>query len=407
MMVLKNLVKHFPVEENFLKKVLGGSGRVVRAVDGVSLELKRGEIFGLVGESGSGKTTLARVALRLLEPTSGEIFFDGQNITHLSEKGLRPYRRRMQTVFQDPHGALNPAMTMGEAIGDPLIIHMKMKNAKLKIMVKEMMEEVGLHPSESYYEKYPSDLSGGEKQRAVIARAMILAPDLVFLDEPVAMLDMSVRSKILELLLRLKREHRLTYLFVTHDLAVARLICDRIGILYLGRIVELGKTEDIFQSPKHPYTQSLLEAIPKPDPRERREKVLPKGEIPDAISPPGGCSFHPRCPKVFGECGLEGQDLLNLLEEAWDRMDHEERNLFGDLKRIVVRGREFLIPVSGSSSERIEGVKKSLKRMMTPPMLGALGAIESGGDHLLVRFKENEVPELKDVEGSLVACQLY
>ncbi len=405
---LKNLVKHFPVEENFLAKVFGGSRRVVRAVDGVSLELRRGEIFGLVGESGSGKTTLARTALRLLEPTSGRILFDGEEITHLSENELRPYRRRMQMVFQDPHAALNPAMTLGEAIGHPLKIHFKISNANLKTKVLKILEEVGLHPAENYFEKYPSDLSGGEKQRAVIARAIILAPDLVLLDEPVAMLDMSVRAKILELLLELRKVNNLTYLFVTHDLATAKFICDRVGILYLGRMVELGETEEVFRNPKHPYTQALLEAIPKPDPKEKREKVLLKGEIPDAISPPAGCPFHPRCPKVFGDCGWEGRDLVNLLEEIWDRMDEEERDLIGNLEEIVVNGQEVFIPVAGgSSSGREERVGELLKGRMPQPMLEALEQLEVLGEHLVLRFKEGEVPELKDEGRIAVACHLY
>jgi peptide/nickel transport system ATP-binding protein len=409
LLVLKDITKHFAVEESFIAKVIGGSPQVVRAVDGVSIELVRGEIFGLVGESGSGKTTLARTALRLLDPTSGRIIFDDNEITFLTENELRPYRRRMQIVFQDPHAALNPAMTIGEAIGHPLKIHSKISNSKLTMKVHEMMGEVGLHPAKSYYDKYPSDLSGGEKQRAVIARAIILSPELVLLDEPVAMLDMSVRSKILDLLLRLRKDHKLTYLFVTHDLATAKLICDRVGILYLGKMVELGSTKSIFQFPKHPYTQALLSAIPKPDPKQRDEKALPKGEIPDAINPPAGCSFHPRCPKVFGECGWEGRDLINLLEERWEDLTEEEKGLFGHLDRIKVEEGEVRISVAGGSG-REEKVENLLKGILPESMFEALVHLEVEGEYIVIRFKRGKIPELKEVEstsGGYVACHLY
>ena len=280
----------------------------------MSFRLAPGEIFGLVGESGCGKTTVGRTVLRLLEPDSGAVRFEGRDITHMKERDLRAVRRAMQIIFQDPHASLNPAMTIGQSIADPLLIHEMATETQAKKAALQIMTEVGLSPAEQMYAKYPADLSGGQKQRAVIARAIILRPKFVVADEPVAMLDMSIRAKILELMLHLKDKYGLTYLFITHDLATAKLICDRIAIMYLGQIVEVGDAEEIFRDPKHPYTRALLAAIPVPDPDRRRSKTLPKGEVPDAIYPPAGCRFHPRCPVATPECGWEPRDVLDTLD---------------------------------------------------------------------------------------------
>ena len=258
----------------------------------------------------------------------------------MSERELRTLRRQMQIVFQDPHASLNPAMTIEDSVGHPLRIHKVVSGHELERRVAETLETVGLAPAEQFLGKYPSDLSGGQKQRAVIARAIILNPVLLVADEPVSMLDMSVRAKILELMLDLRRELDLTYLYITHDLATAKFFCDRIAILYLGRIVEIGPSEAIYADPKHPYTQALLRAIPEPDPRRSVPRDLPRGEVPDAASPPLGCSFHPRCPRAFEVCGWETRDLRDLLESRWAHQKEEEyareRALIGNLDSLDI-----------------------------------------------------------------------
>ncbi len=252
---------------------------------------------------------------------------------------MRAFRRRLQIVFQDPHASLNPAMTIGAAIGDPLRFHgIAADRADRDLRVAEALERVGLAPASQFASKYPTDLSGGQKQRAVLARAIILSPDVLVADEPVSMLDMSVRAKILELMIALKSDLELTYVYITHDLATAKFFCDRIAIMYLGRIVELGPAEQIYADPKHPYTQSLLKAIPEPDPRRSVPRDLPRGEIPDAVSPPLGCRFHPRCSQAFEVCGWESRDLRALLETRWTQLeesDYErEREMIGDLDQL-------------------------------------------------------------------------
>ena len=337
---VEGLVKYFPVKIPAVQRVLVREPPVVHAVEDVSFSLSPGEIFGVVGESGCGKTTLGRTILRLVEPSDGRIVFDGVDITHMKESDLRPIRRSMQIIFQDPHAALNPAMTIGESIADPLLIHELATEDEAKTQALEIMTEVGLSPAEQLYTKYPADVSGGQKQRAVIARAMILRPKLIVADEPVAMLDMSIRAKILELMLELKEKYGLTYIFITHDLATAKFICDRIAIMYLGRIVEIGESSEIYREPKHPYTQALLGAIPVPDPDRPRVKTLPKGEVPDAIHPPAGCRFHPRCPVATPTCGWEPVDFLDLLDQRAldDAMRVRDEEALGPRDRLTIYG---------------------------------------------------------------------
>ena len=321
---VRDLKTYYSIRGGFAQRLLGREAGSVRAVDDVSLELRKGEVLGLVGESGSGKTTLGRTVLGLAQATAGSVFFEGHEITAMSERELRPLRRRMQIVFQDPHASLNPAMTIEQSVGHPLKIHKIAKGTMYRQRVAAALETVGLAPAEQFMDKYPSDLSGGQKQRAAIARAIILNPVLLVADEPVSMLDMSVRAKILELMLELKREFGLTFLYITHDLATAKFFCDRIAILYLGRIVEIGPSEAIYEDPKHPYTKALLRAIPEPDPRRTVPRDLPRGEVPDAARPPLGCSFHPRCPQAFEVCGWETRDLRDLLEARWALQEEEQ-----------------------------------------------------------------------------------
>lgn len=312
----RNVTKHFAVKPQLLDTLSRRPTQYVRAVDNVSFQIEQGEIFGLVGESGCGKTTTGRLAIGLLPPTSGEVLFQYQPLEADKPRTIRPLRRQMQMIFQDPAASLNPRMSLGEGIGHGLKIHKLVKNqAEFRQRVIEMMERVGLRPGASYFDRYPHQLSGGEQQRAVIARALIMQPQLVMADEPVAMADVSVRAVLLELMKQLQVELNLTYLFITHDLATAKYICDRIAIMYLGQIVEIGTVQEVFHKPQHPYTEALLSAIPIPDPRYSNVFTIPKGEVPNALNPPSGCRYHPRCPIAEAVCKTEIPALAPTPEE--------------------------------------------------------------------------------------------
>ena len=310
---LNNIKKWFPVRQGFLANILArGEQQFVRAVDGVSVDIKRGEVFGLVGESGSGKTTVGRLALRLLEPTDGKVLFNNIDLTSYSKEDLRQLRSRMQVIFQDPMASLNPRMTVSDAISHPLKIHQPDMVEHKEEILHAILEDVGLSPPEIFLNKYPHQLSGGQRQRVVIARALVTEPDLILADEPIAMADVSVRALLLELMIQLKDEHNLTYLFITHDLATAKYICDRIGVMYLGKLVEVSGLSNVYRKPLHPYTQALMAAVPIPDPLRRRSIPLPRGEIPSPINPPPGCRFHPRCPYVEDICGRDEPELREI-----------------------------------------------------------------------------------------------
>jgi oligopeptide/dipeptide ABC transporter ATP-binding protein len=410
---VRNLKTHYSIRGSFFDRLVGREAGFVRAVDDVSFDLRKGEVLGLVGESGSGKTTLGRTLLGLVRATAGSVMFENRDIARLGERELREHRRRMQLVFQDPHASLNPAMTIEQSVGDPLRIHgIARDKAGIRTRVASALEHVGLAPAEQFMEKYPGDLSGGQKQRAVIARAIILNPVLLVADEPVSMLDMSVRAKILELMLALKRDLDLTYLYITHDLATAKFFCDRIAIMYLGRIVEIGPSEAIYEDPKHPYTQALLRAIPEPDPRRVVPRDLPRGEVPDAARPPLGCSFHPRCPLAFGACGWESRDLRDLLERHWARQGgehYEAERALVDLGPLDEPAATVALPVSrGREGRELLSVLESL-RAEDPdePFWRGVRRLEAADGRVELEFNEPRTPRLLPHGDVEVECHLY
>ena len=296
LMKVRGLVKWFPVKKWFFEKKA-----YVKAVDDVSFEIYKGETLGIAGESGCGKSTLLRTVLRLIEPTKGTLEYDGKDITRMKKKELRPLRKHMQIVFQDPYSALDGRMKVGKIIEEPLLVTKLYPDKEARMArVTELMKQVGLDPS--YADRYPHEFSGGQRQRIVIARALATNPELLVCDEAVSALDVSVRAQVLNLLADLQEELKLTYLFISHDLSVIEHICDRVAIMYLGRIVEIGDKDDIFSNPQHPYTKALLSSIPKVGQRDRSDRIVIQGDVPSPVNPPAGCRFHTRCPHATDLC---------------------------------------------------------------------------------------------------------
>jgi oligopeptide/dipeptide ABC transporter ATP-binding protein len=301
---VQDLKKHFPVKKGIFQKTVGH----VYAVDGVSFSIKEGETLGLVGESGCGKSTVGRALMRLIEPTSGSIKLDGRDVTNLSKRELRPYRREMQIIFQDPFSSLDPRMTAGSIVGEPLAVHNIGANSdERRQLVADLFERVGLRKGQM--DNYPHQFSGGQRQRIGIARALALNPKLIVGDEPVSALDVSIQAQVINLLLDLQAERKLSYLFISHNLAVVEHISHHIAVMYLGRIVEYASKEAIFRNPKHPYTKALLSAVPVPDPTLKREKIVLQGDVPSPVNPPKGCHFHTRCPFAEEICRKESPTL--------------------------------------------------------------------------------------------------
>ncbi|MGI9055328.1 MAG: ABC transporter ATP-binding protein [Pyrinomonadaceae bacterium] len=298
---VKNLVKHFPVE---------GSNDVVRAVDDVSFDILSGETLGLVGESGCGKSTVGRCILRLYEPTSGEVLFEGDDIVGLSNKELQKLRREMQIIFQDPYASLNPRLTIQSIVSEPLKIHGIGNKTEQKDRVADLLKKVGLDPN--YMKRYPHEFSGGQRQRLGIARALALNPKLIIADEPVSALDVSVQAQVVNLLQDLQAEFGLTYLFISHGLAVVEHISNRVAVMYLGKIVEIADAETLYENPLHPYTKALLSAIPIPDPKQKRERIVLQGDVPTPINPPSGCRFRTRCPWAIEDCARIEPELREI-----------------------------------------------------------------------------------------------
>src|SRR6058998_1141050 len=302
-MAVLNLKKYFPIKRGFITSLISGENLFVKAVDDISFYVRKGEVFGLAGESGSGKTTTGRLMLRLTDPTGGRILFNGKDITKLPGRELKPLRRQLQIVFQDPYESLDPRMTIKEIVAEPIRIQRLAKTEdEVDERVKQILTEVEMVPPEEFMWRFPHELSGGQRQRVAVARAFIVNPEFVVADEPVSMLDVSIRAEVLNAMLELVQKRQVSFIYITHDLALAKHVTDRIAIMYLGKIVEMGPTLEVIDNPLHPYTQALIAAIPVPDPNYKRGNLPISGEIPSPLNPPQACRFHTRCPYAFSEC---------------------------------------------------------------------------------------------------------
>jgi len=310
----ENLKKYFPIKLGFFRTLFSKEELYVRAVDDVSFDIRKGEIFGLAGESGSGKTTTGRLLLRLIEPTGGKVHFRDKEITSIKDDEMKILRREMQIIFQDPYESLNPRMTVGDITSEPLrLLEKEMTPSDMDERVLQILEDVELTPPKEFVLRYPHELSGGQRQRVAVARAFVVNPTFIVADEPVSMLDVSIRAEILRLMMTLVDKYQASFLYITHDLALSRHMCDRLAIMYLGKIMERGDTEQVIFEPLHPYTKALIDAVPVPDPTAKRAETVIKGEIPSPVNPPSGCRFHTRCPQYIGDiCRAKEPELIDV-----------------------------------------------------------------------------------------------
>lgn len=308
-----DLKKWFPLRGGLISSIFSRKREHVKAVDGISFEVRRGEIFGLAGESGCGKTTTGKTILRLLEPTSGEVYFQGENVFALGKSEMKQLRRKMQIIYQDPYESLNPRMTVFDIIAEPISIHNLADTlSEREEIIFKSLEDVELVPPEEFILRFPHELSGGQRQRVAVARALVLQPSFIVADEPISMLDVSIRAGILKVMLRSREARGITYIFITHDLAYARHICHRGAIMYLGKIVEMAPMDILVKNPLHPYTVALMAAVPVPDPRLEHARAVIGGEVPTPINPPSGCRFHPRCPQAMNLCSREEPEIVEV-----------------------------------------------------------------------------------------------
>lgn len=300
-----NLVKHFPIYQGVIRRQVGA----VHAVDGVSFDIYKGETLGLVGESGCGKSTAGRTILRLYKPTDGHVYYDGTDLASLSDREMRRMRRKLQIIFQDPYASLNPRMTVADIVGEPLIVHKVANGKEVQERVQELLALVGLNPA--FADRYPHEFSGGQRQRIGVARSLALQPDLIICDEPISALDVSIQAQIINLLMDLKANFDLSLIIISHDLAVVEYICDRIVVMYLGKVMETAVYSDLYGRAKHPYTQALLSAVPVADPLRKKARIILKGDVPSPIDPPSGCRFHTRCPKRMDICDQADPEMID------------------------------------------------------------------------------------------------
>ena len=376
---VRGLTKHYPITEGVLRREVG----VVRAVDGVSFTVERGETLGLVGESGCGKSTTATTLLRLEEPTCGEVYFDGEDVTSFDDAALKRFRRRAQLVFQDPTSSFDPRMSVGESVAEPLVIHGVANRERRRRVVRDLLERVGLSGDDA--DRYPHEFSGGQKQRIALARALIVNPSLIVADEPTSALDVSVQAEILSLVERVQAEFDLSVLFISHDLSVVREVCDRVAVMYLGEIVELAPTEALFADPQHPYTRALLGSIPQPDPRARGRGTNLTGDVPSPANPPTGCRFHTRCPEIIPPEGL------SLEPPEWRAvMDLRVRLARDGVDAASVR--EFRAAESGRAPETVPAadVTSAIRREFGIPASLSDPAAERALDEALGRLADGD-----------------